>query len=125
MKTLGLFAATVLFSFTLNAQDAATKATDAKPGEVHKLSTAHKDHKCTAACKEAGACVMAHGEKGHKCSSTCGAETTSVATPPVDATPAPSPALKAHVSTAKCKDAGKCVSACGEKGHTCSAACAS
>lgn len=28
-----------------------------------------------------------------------------------------------HVCTAKCKEAGKCVTACGEKGHVCTDAC--
>lgn len=67
-----------------------------------------KDHVCTAACKDAGKCVTACGEKGHECSDACHADHKE---------------LKDHVCTDACKDAGKCVTTCGEKGHECTDAC--
>lgn len=30
-----------------------------------------KKHVCTEACHKAGKCVLAHGEKGHKCDANC------------------------------------------------------
>ena len=92
MKKLLFVFASVLFVFALSAQDAskdpamsgtktavtphgtdASAATPAGSGVGAASAVAGgqekalKDHVCTEACKKAGKCVYAHGEKGHKC----------------------------------------------------------
>ena len=65
-----------------------------------------KEHVCTDACKKAGKCVMAPGEK---CTKACCSKGKS--------------SMKNHVCTDACKKAGKCVMAHGEKGHVCTKDC--
>ena len=82
--------AVLLFSCN-QATDAANKTGDAAKGaagKVEKTIDQHaghdhaknmnhaelKDHVCTAACKEAGKCVYACGEKGHVCTDACHAD---------------------------------------------------
>ncbi|MCX6208686.1 MAG: hypothetical protein NTZ59_04090 [Bacteroidetes bacterium] len=68
MKKL-IFSTAILFAvgFTVNAQTAPMKEKKVKKEKKAEL----KDHLCTDACHKAGKCVMAHGEKGHKCSKEC------------------------------------------------------
>lgn len=82
----------MLFFSCNTATDAANKAGDAVKGAANKVEktidehAGHdhamndadhkelKDHVCTDACKEAGKCVMACGEKGHVCTDACHAK---------------------------------------------------
>ncbi len=83
--------------FVVSAQ---TTSTTTKKATNEKM--AMKEHVCTDACKKAGKCVMATGEK---CTKPCCSKDKK--------------GMKAHVCTDACKKAGKCVMAHGEKGHTC------
>ena len=115
MKNLMLTLAFVLGILTVsNAQS--IKET----GKNEKSSMEMKAHVCTDACKEAGHCVYAHGEKGHTCAEAC------------------SKAMqgqnheghkhdmkmesKPHTCSDACKD-GSHAYMHGEEGHTCTAAC--
>jgi hypothetical protein len=68
MKKLLMSAVIVMaIGFAASAQTAPVKETKAKKEKKAAL----KDHVCTDACHKAGKCVLAHGEKGHKCGETC------------------------------------------------------
>ena len=84
-------------SFTVSAQTSTTKE------KAPKEKMSMKEHVCTDACKKAGHCVMAPGEK---CTKACCKK-----------------GMKAHVCTDACKKAGHCVMAHGEKGHVCGKEC--
>jgi len=94
-RNISIFAlAFAILLFSCNeATDAANKAGDTvkdAADKVEKVIDKHaghdhsghdhadhkelKDHKCSAACKEAGKCVTACGEKGHECTEACHAK---------------------------------------------------
>lgn len=107
MKKLVIICSMVLgISVSVNAQS------DNKKDMSSDKKMEMKEHVCTDACKKAGHCVYAHGEKGHVCTAECKAMEAKDN----------KMELKDHVCTAACKD-GKHVYAHGEKGHVCTEAC--
>ncbi|MEO5776211.1 MAG: hypothetical protein ABIQ27_04855 [Flavobacterium sp.] len=61
MKNVKMFSMVVLFTIAGSLANAQQKPKAAKL----------KKHVCTEACHKAGKCVLAHGEKGHKCDANC------------------------------------------------------
>lgn len=101
MKKLLLSSLLVMgIGFVASAQTAPVKE------KAPKEKIAVKEHVCTDACKKAGKCVIATGEK---CTKACCAKNKK--------------GIKAHVCTDACKKAGKCIMAHGEIGHVCIKEC--
>lgn len=68
MKKFILYVVLVLGTgFVATAQTTPTKETKTKK----EKKAATKKHQCTNACHQTGKCVLAHGEKGHKCEAGC------------------------------------------------------
>jgi hypothetical protein len=95
------------------------QSTDKKETIVEKKATEMKDHLCTDACKEAGKCVHAHGEKGHTCDMTC-AEDMKGSNHKGEGHVGHGHEMKMEMEM----KAHECsADAHGEKGHTCTSAC--
>ena len=134
-KLLMSFLLIMGIGFVVSAQTTPVKE------KASKEKMAIKEHVCTDACKKAGKCVMADGEKckkaccskdkkgikEHACTDACKKAGKCVLKDGEKCKKAccskDKKGMKAHVCTDACKKAGKCVMAHGEKGHVCTEAC--
>lgn len=102
---------------TINAQ------TSSQEEQKEKAKTELRDHTCTDACKTAGECVIAHGEKGHTCDATCKTmESTKCNTKEAAKAKKCCSKTKAKDCSASSKK-GTENPAHGEKGHACTESC--